>query len=665
EVDKEFGTGAVKVTPAHDALDYAIGKRYGLAEIQVIGLDGKMTKECPDEFQGLSTSEAQKKVIEQLKNLDLLGKIKKHVKPLSKHDRCGKVIEPLISDQWWIHTDHPKFSLKKEAIKAVKEGKIEIIPKHFEKTFFHWMENLEDWCISRQLWWGHQIPAYYCEDCGNMEVSKSHLDCCSKCDSKNIKQDTDTFDTWFSSGQWAHNTVCTFGEDEYFPGSLMVMGRDILFFWACRMIMMSLYAKREVPFKTLYLTGLINDRHGKKMSKSKGNGIDPLEMADKYGTDALRLSLFIGSTPGNDMRLYEEKIEGYRNFVNKLWNAARFVQLQVQSSKLKVESSSSHADSQSCHTEPVEVCRDSKMDSRLHEDKKLSETDKWILSRTNNLIKDVTEALDNYRYSEAGQKLYDFTWNEFCDWYLELSKGEKQNPEVLLSVLSTLLKLLHPFIPFVTEVLWKELFSSPFLKGDKGGFNITDKISPNPSLKRGGHEGLDSLKGEGLLALESWPQYDSDINFQESEKNIEFLMKIISEIRSTRAEAKINVSKKVEAKVLSKGEEDDIIKRYSEEIIKMGRLSKLERLEGEVLPSNTIQAIVSQKTTIYIIEEIDEEEEKKRIQKDLEIAKKQLENLEKRLSNKGYVEKAPAHLIEQTKKEKMELEEKIGKLEKG
>ena len=593
EISMEFGSGAVKITPAHDPLDYAIGKRNNLEEIQVIGFDGKMNKAAGKDFEGMTTQEARKKIIDIFQELKLLGKKKKHVKPLSLHDRCGYTIEPLISMQWWMNTNHEKFSLQNEALKAVKTGKINIIPQNFEKTFFHWMENLQDWCISRQLWWGHQIPAWYKDDTMKVQIESP---------GEGWIQDTDSLDTWFSSGQWAHNSVQPFGDEQYFPGDLMVMGRDLIFFWNCRMIMMSLYHTNgtTVPYKNLYFTGLIQDKKGKKMSKSKGNGIDPLEMAEKYGTDALRLSLFIGSTPGNDMRLYEEKIEGYRNFVNKLWNAARFIQMNIHES-----------DQQS--------------------NIPLNETDRWITSRVNSLIKDTTESLENYKYSEAGQKLYDFIWNEFCDWYLELSKGEKQNHMVLRDVFGTLLKLLHPFIPFVTEVLWKELFHTQ-------DNNMT------------------------LLALSSWPKYDKNKQCSVSEDNITFLIKTISEIRSRRAEAKINVTKKIDAQFISTENEKDIIIKYTNEIIQIARLNTLESLNNQPLPNNTIQAIISKNTTVHLIETIDEAELEKRSKKELELAQKQLENINKRLSNQGYMNKAPAHLIQQTKNEKNELEEKIKKL---
>lgn len=811
-IDMNFGSGAVKVTPAHDPLDYEIGKRHNLEEIQVIGMDGKMTELAGKDFEGLPVKAARAKVVEKFKEMGLLGEVKKHTKPLSLHDRCGYTIEPLISEQWWLNTDHPKFSLKKEAIKAVKEGKIKIVPEHFEKTFYHWMENLQDWCISRQLWWGHQIPAFYCEECGNMDVTlgekteilflrhgetdlnsqkilqggrenpsinqkgrtqvevqiekikvfnpdviiaspllrakesaeiiskvlgkdviiderlmerdfgdytnlpfaevrkkanvaqhqmihfqdipngesfeaiskrlknlfddieaqykgkkvllvahggvlrvlrhtekketieaalayslpNAHIETftrytlhttCSKCGSKNIKQDPDTFDTWFSSGQWAHNTVCTFREDQYFPGDFMVMGRDLIFFWNVRMIMMSLYSKKDVPYKTLYFTGLIQDKHGKKMSKSKGNGIDPLEMADKYGTDALRLSLFIGSSAGNDMRLYEEKIEGFRNFVNKLWNAARFVQMSLDSHQSLVSSRQSETGNTVSQTSDYRLTTSD-----------YSDADKWILSRTNKLITEVTESLENYRYSEAGQKLYDFTWNEFCDWYLELSKGDKQNISVLTEVLKTLLMLLHPFCPFVTEVLWEN-----------------SRKSEVESPKSG---------EETLLALTAWPKTNPEWNFPEAEGDISLLVEVITAIRALRAESKVETNKKITGIIVAKGKAKAFFEANAEEIKKLAKFETLEILEKKASNEQSVTQVIPGGIEIHLplAGMVDLSKEKERLQKELADAEKQLINLDGRLANEKYMSSAPANLVADTKQKRAETAEKIEKL---
>ena len=591
-VDPEFGTGAVKVTPAHSFVDYEMAQRHGIESKMIINKEGRMMDNC-GKYAGMTTKECRKAIVEDMKAMGLIEKIDENYQnKISVHDRCGNIVEPLISEQWWVDTNHPTFSLKKAAIDAVKSGKIEIVPKHFEKTFFHWMDNLQPWCISRQLWWGHQIPAWYKD--GEMKVQ-------TECPGEGWIQDEDTFDTWFSSGQWAHNTVNTFGEDQYFPGDFMVMGRDILFFWACRMIMMSLYNSngQEVPFKTLYLTGLITDRHGKKMSKSKGNGIDPLEMADKYGTDALRLSLFIGSSAGNDMRLYEEKIEGFRNFVNKLWNASRFVQMSLE------------------NTTP-------------DASQNLSEADKWILSRTNKLVTEVTQALESYHYSEAGQKLYDFTWNEFCDWYLELSKGDKQNAFVLTEVLKTLLTLLHPFTPFVTEVLWEEL-----------GF-----------------------KEDQLLAEAEWPQANSDWNHPEAETQIDLLVELVTGIRSLRAESKVDPVKKITGVVVAKAAHKAFFEDNAEEIKKLARFEELEITENFESEEQTVTQVISHGIEIHLplAGMVDLAQEKARLEKELAETEKQLANLDGRLANEKYVNSAPAHLVEQTRAQRTETAEKLEKL---
>lgn len=607
EVDMEFGTWAVKVTPAHDPLDYQIWKRNKLQEIQVIWFDGKMTHESWKEFEWLTTEQARKLVIEKFKDLWLLVSEKKYTKPLSCHDRCWKVIEPLISDQWWINVDHPKFSLKNEAIKAVKEWKIKIIPKYFEKTFFHWMENLKDWCISRQIWWSHQIPAWYCKDCLNIDVVLWIQNKCSKCWSKNIYQDPDTFDTWFSSGQWAHNTVIPFLWDEkYFPWDFMVMWRDILPFWACRMIMMSLYSTRQAPFKTLYLTWLILDKNGKKMSKSKWNWINPLEMCDKYWTDALRLSLFLWNSPWSDMRLWEEKIENNRNFVNKLWNASRFIQLQITNSNLQID------------YDKIE-----KWDLNISN---LTDYDKWIITSLQRLIHEVTNDIEDFEYSNAGQKLYDFTWNEFCDWYIELSKWDKQNIEVLIYVLQTLLKLLHPFIPFVTEVIYKELFSN-----------------------------------EISVAEMSYPKYIHNLIFEDSLKNIDFIISTIKSIRIIRTEIWIEPIKKINAKIKTSSK---IIINAANEIKRIWRIENLEIWDDIEKSKWDISQIVNSFIEVIVSSELNIDKEKEKIKKAKEIddLSKRIEVLELRLSNKSYTEKAPKHLIDQSINELHEMKIKLTKL---
>lgn len=593
EVDMEFGSGAVKVTPAHDVLDYKIGKRNQLEEIQVIGKDGKMTAEAGSDFQGLSCKEAQIKVLEKLKELGFLSGTKKHQKPLSVHERCEQTVEPLISEQWWINVDHPSFSLKKRAAEAIKNNEIRVVPERFKKEFLSWLENLEDWCVSRQLWWGHQIPAWYKDNEMKVQIESPGED---------WFQDPDTFDTWFSSGQWAHNTVFSLEEKRYFPGDLMIMGRDILFFWACRMIMMSLYCTGKVPFKNIYFTGLIRDKNGQKMSKSKGNGINPLEMCEKYGTDALRLSLFIGSSAGNDMRLYEEKIANYRNFVNKLWNASRFVKMQIDDKNYGYKNKNIN----------LANC---------------SKTDKWILDKLDKLVSESTEGLENYRYSDIGQKLYDFCWNDFCDWYLELSKGEDQNLDVLCYVLKTLITLLHPYIPFVTEVIYQELFQAE----------------------------------EEVLALERWPQKIS-ADFEKDAEDTENLIEVISIIRSLRSENKINPSEKIDATLDIPSKVDrTIFEVRKNEIMKLARLENLNLKTA--INESSVSSISSKGISINLImSESNLEKEQSRLKKELIEKEELLKKIAERLNNKSYLEKAPKALIEESKKQMQDTKDLIEKL---
>ena len=595
EVDMEFWSWAVKVTPAHDPLDYEIWKRHWLDEISVIWKDWLMTSETWNNFEWKSALSARSLVVDKFRDLWLLKSEKDYVKPLSLHDRCSGIIEPIISEQWWIDVDHESFSLKNEAIKAVKSWKIKIVPKHFEKTFFNWMENLNHWCISRQIWWGHRIPAWY----KNWEIKVQAISPWEW-----WIQDEDTFDTWFSSWQWAYNTVWLFWEDKkYFPWDFMVMWRDILFFWACRMIMFSLYTNKQVPFSTLYLTWLIKDRNGTKMSKSKWNWIDPLEMADKYWTDALRLSLFIGNSPWNDMRLYEEKIKWYRNFVNKLWNASRFVQLQLFNN-LWIK----------CTT-----------NVNLEIDiSKLTQTDKWILTSLQRLIHEVTHDVDDFQYSNAGQKLYDFCWSEFCDWYLELSKWENQNINVLVYVLWVLLKLMHPFIPFVTEAIYFEIFWN-----------------------------------KQAVALMSWPVYQHDFIFKKSLNNVGNIISCIKAVRNIKIDLWIDASKKVSAKINSS---DSFLVEHRQDIIRLWRLESLE-IWNHVNISDDLDSIVPISSTIIIwipkASNIDKQASEDKRLKSIIDFKNKIENLEKRLSNQSYLDRAPDKLVAQSNEELEEYRKKL------
>ena len=608
EVDPEFGTGVVKVTPAHSVVDFEMAERAGDIQIKsVIGLDGRMLANC-GKYAGMTTLECREEIVSDMKELGIIEKIDEgYMNKISICERCKTPIEPLVSKQWWIHTDHETYSLKKSALNAVREGRIQIVPNHFTKVFYHWMENLKDWCISRQLWWGIRIPAWYCGDCDeskeypvvSLDVQTEKMQTCSRCQSTNLVQDDDTFDTWFSSGQWGHLAL---GSEKmsiasrYYPSDLMVMGRDILFFWACRMMMLSTYATGTPPFKTLYLTGLITDREGKKMSKSKENGIDPLEMSQKYGTDALRLALFIGNAPGSDMRLYEEKIAGYRNFVTKLWNASRFI-LTMTDEKIS--------------------------ESELFSS--LSTADQWILHEVNLLIESVSKDFETFQYSSAGQKLYDFVWSEFCDWYLEISKGEKQNTAVLREVMRMVLRLLHPFTPFVTEVLWKQFGS------------------------------------DTILATESWPSPQKDWVFPQASLNIQKVKECISGIRSLRSEYHLlPVTILDTVYVFSK--ESHVFQEFLPEILRMARIKTLDCTAKEKPKKSASILQEHMELSIPLAGMIDEELEKKRLQKEIQEGQQILTGLEKRLGNTEYLQKAPPHLVEETKRNEKEWREKIEKL---
>jgi valyl-tRNA synthetase len=611
-VDIEFGTGALKLTPAHSVVDSEIGAKHKLDSVQVIGENGIMTEEAGDSYAGLKVKEARAKVIEDLEKQGLIEKTEEIINNLSICYRCKTPIEPLISRQWFIAVDKPvieedgkKKSLKEKALEVVRNGDIEIVPDRFNKTYFHWIENLHDWCISRQIWYGHQIPVWYCKDCKEAIVQNDLPDSCTKCKSKNLEQDTDTLDTWFSSGLW---TFSTLGwpektEDlEYFhPTSVMETGYDILFFWIARMIIMTTYALKEIPFKTVYLHGLIRTRSGKKMSKSDPDTcIDPLEMIDKYGTDALRLSFLIGSTPGNDMRLYEEKIAGYRNFVNKIWNAARFSLMNVEEKHLNDD-----------------------FDASKHIK---SRADKWIMTKLQYLIKDVSKDMENFRFSDAGTKIYNFTWCEYCDWYVELSKGEHLNPYVLVHVLKTVLRLLHPFVPFVTEVLWEH------------------------------------LNEKQMLISDSWPEFNESLVFTKEVEKMELLHQIISDIRSMRAQYAVEPAKKIHA-VIYANKYKDFLEEKREPLMRMARLNELEIFEkGDKLEKAVCLFISDIEIYLPLHELVDVDKERKRLEKELDKLLNFEKSLSSKLENKKFVQNAPKDVVDRENKRLKETRQSLGKI---
>ena len=510
-VDMEFGTGAVKITPSHDPNDFEVGERHNLGQCIIMNEDGTIN-ENGGKYNGLDRYEARKRIVEDLEEEGYLVEVKDHDNSVGHCERCKTVVEPLISKQWFVKME----PLAKPALQAYYNGELNFIPDRFGKIYTHWLEGIKDWCISRQLWWGHRLPVYYCEDCGETMVSREAPEKCTKCDSENIYQDPDTLDTWFSSALWPFSTLGWPENTEdlqyFFPTDVLITGYDIIFFWVVRMVFSSLEQTGKVPFKDVLLTGLVRDALGRKMSKSLGNGIDPLDVINEYGADALRFTLVTGNTPGNDMRFSMERVEANRNFANKLWNATRFVLMNLDE----------------------EVAMED-IDSEL-----LEEEDKWILSRINTVIKEVTENLEKYEIGLAAQKIYDFIWDEYCDWYIEMvkprlygnNKDSKETAEkVLIKVLENILKLLHPFMPFITEEIWQHL----------------------PQRKE-------------ALIVSKWPVYDEKNKDLEAEKRMAFIMDAIKGIRNARQEMNIPPSKKATIIFVTKDEKiKDIIdygKRY-------------------------------------------------------------------------------------------------------
>ena len=496
-VDMEFGTGVVKITPAHDPNDFEVGKRHNLPEINILNDDATINS-LGGKYAGMDRYEARKAMVADLDELGLLVKVEDHEHNVGTHDRCKTTVEPMIKQQWFVKMDE----LIKPAVEAVKNGDIELVPASMDKTYYNWTDNIKDWCISRQLWWGHRIPAYYCKDCGEMVVSADEVCTCPKCSGKNMEQDPDTLDTWFSSALWPFSTLGwpdnTEELDYFYPTDVLVTGYDIIFFWVIRMIFSGYEHMGKKPFSKVLFHGLVRDSQGRKMSKSLGNGIDPLEVIDKYGADALRYTLVTGNAPGNDMRFYWERVEASRNFANKVWNASRFIMMNDPEGKIKTTD-----------TVPAD----------------LTEADKWILSKMNNLVKEVTDNMEKYELGIAVSKLNDFIWEEFCDWYIEMVKPRLYNDEdttktaaiwTLKTVLIDALKLLHPYMPFITE----EIFC-----------NIQDE--------------------EESIMISNWPVYDETFNFQKEENSIEIIKTAVRNIRNLRAQMNVAPSRKALVYVVS------------------------------------------------------------------------------------------------------------------
>ena len=600
-VEKEFGTGCVKITPAHDPNDYQAGLTHNLEIIEVFDENFKMGNLVP-EYAGLDLLEARKKIVEKLKELGVLVKIEDYTHNVAKHDRCGCTIEPKVSDQWFVAMK----DLAKPAIEAVKTKKTRFIPEKFEKTYFNWLDNIQDWCISRQIWWGHQIPAYYCKDCGAINVEIEKPEKCSKCGSKNLKQDPDTLDTWFSSALWPFSTLGWPEETEdlktFFPTNTLVTGYDIIFFWVVRMMFSSLEQMGEVPFKDVFIHGIVRDSQGRKMSKSLGNGIDPLEVIEKYGADSLRYSLISGTSAGNDMRFIPEKLETAGNFGNKIWNAAKFVLMNL------------------------EDCDKGFLNSDIQElEPTLQLEDKWILSKLNTLSKEVAINMDNYDLGVALDKIYTFIWNEFCDWYIEIVKTrlyDKENKTrktaqyVLNKVLGDALKLLHPFMPFVTEKIYKQLYN----------------------------------KDESIM-IAKYPEYSKNLEFQTEEEQIEQIKEIISGIRNVRTTMNVHPSRKSKLIFIVKPEYKNVIKESEGFIKKLGFSEEIEIVETkEKIPQNAVNVLTADIEVFMPFEDlVDLEEEKQRLQKEKEKILIEKEKTDKMLGNPGFLAKAPASKVEEEK----------------
>lgn len=612
-VEKEFGTGAVKLTPAHDPNDYAASQRHNLEIIEVFDENWKMGNLVP-EYKGLDIYEARKRIVEKLQEIGALVKIEDYTHNVGKCYRCHHTIEPKISEQWFVKMK----PLAEPAIKAVKDGKTRFIPERFDKIYYNWMDNIQDWCISRQLWWGHRIPAYYCTKCNNIMVTESIPHKCEKCGNTEFTQDEDTLDTWFSSALWPFSTLGWPEQTEdlkyFYPTSTLVTGYDIIFFWVARMIFSAIEHTGEVPFKDVFIHGIVRDSLGRKMSKSLGNGIDPLEIIEKYGTDALRFSLVLGISPGNDIRYMPEKLESAANFANKLWNASKFVLGNLEEIDYD--------------TMPQKLCYE----------------DKWILSKLNKLIKETTINLNNYDLGVWTQKVYDFIWGEFCDWYIEMVKPrlyDKENKTreaaqyTLNKVLGDSLKLLHPIMPFITEEIYTKLYNN-----------------------------------DESIMISSWPKYSEEFNFAKEEKQIEKIKQIIIGIRNIRTNMNVHPAKKSTLIFVTENDKEMII-NSQEFIKKLGFADKII-VQGNKnnIPQNAM-SVLSEELEVYLPfdELVDIEEEKKRLQGEKQKLEAEVERASKMLSNPGFVNKAPESKIKE-EKEKLErykqmlenVEERLSKL---
>ena len=613
-VDMEFGTGCVKMTPAHDPNDFEVGLRHNLESIRVLDDNGKVV-EGYGRYSGMDRYEARKAIVADLEEQGYLVKVEEHTHNVGTCYRCGTDVEPIISAQWFVKME----PLAREALRVVNDGEVKFVPDRFSKIYTNWMENVHDWCISRQLWWGHRIPAWTCEDCGGMTVSETDPTECQHCHSTHIRQEEDVLDTWFSSALWPFSTLGWPDESSedfkyFYPTDVLVTGYDIIFFWVARMIFSACEHTGKPPFHTVFIHGLVRDDKGRKMSKSLGNGIDPLEMADQYGADALRFNLITGNSPGNDMRFYTERCEAMRNFANKIWNASRFLMMNLTIDKCELP-------------------------------EKLELEDKWILSKLNRAIREITENMDRYELGVAAQKIYDFIWDDYCDWYIELTKtrlqGEDEDSklraqQVLCYVLTETLKLLHPFMPFITEEIWQALPHS----GD-------------------------------YLMLQQWPQHRAELDFPEEEKAMELIMDAIRGVRARRAEMNVPPSKKaqltvstLERAVFEQG--IPFLKRlaYASDVTVEG---VADAGSDDAMTAQGMVTVTTHAARLFmpLAELVDLEKEKARIEKELKKNRAELDKLEAKLGNPGFVNKAPAHVVEAEQDRAEKLRALLAKLEES
>lgn len=609
-VDKEFGSGAVKITPAHDPNDFELGNRHDLERILVMDESGQMNENAGS-YQGLDRFDCRKQIVKDLQEQGVCFKIEEHIHQVGHSERSGAVVEPYLSTQWFVKMG----PLAEAAIQKQKgEDSVTFVPDRFEKIYLHWIENIRDWCISRQLWWGHRIPAWYCDDCAEMTVSLHDIEKCPKCGSHHLQQDNDVLDTWFSSALWPFSTLGWPEKTEdlkhFYQTDVLVTGYDIIFFWVARMIFTGLEFTGENPFKNVLITGLVRDAEGRKMSKSLGNGVDPMEVIDQYGADAMRYMLATGNTPGNDQRFRWERVEAARNFANKIWNASRFALMNLEGFKL----------------EDIDLKGP------------LGTTDKWILTRLNETIADVTRLLDQFEFGETGRTLYNFIWDDLCDWYIEMAKphlygedpvAKKTTQSVLCHVLDQTLRLLHPFMPFITEEIWQHL----------------------------PHEGKS-------ITVATWPRVDEQLHYPESVKQMALLMDVIRNVRNIRAEMNVPMSKKIELMIKpTDGESLELLQKGEEYIRRFCNPEQLEISTSPTVPDKVVSAVVTG-AEIYLplAGLIDLDKEIARLEKEVDNLTKEVDRVNKKLNNQGFMAKAPAEVVEEERAKGRDYQDKLEKV---